>query len=217
MIFSILTLFPEMFSGPFSYSILKKAIDKKLLEIRFVNIRDFAADKHKTVDDTPYGGGLGMLMRVDVLYKALEASRCRFECKEKVILLDPKGKNFNQGMAKKLSSYDHLIIICGHYEGFDERIRKFVDQSISVGDFVQSGGEIPAMVITDAVARLVKGVLKREATEIETIPSKYHEYPQYTKPQEFMNLKVPKVLLSGNHEKITGWRIKHAKKINFND
>jgi len=201
-----------MLNGPFSYSILKKAQNKKYIDIRFINIRDFSNDKYQSVDDHPYGGGPGMIIRVDILHRAIMHARCKKKCHERIILLDPKGKTFDQFTAKKMSTYDHLILVCGHYEGVDERIKKYIDESISIGNYILTGGEIPAMVVTDAVSRLVDGVLNEESTKIESIPSLYYEYPQYTKPQIFKNQKVPSVLLSGNHQKIKKWRSAKSNK-----
>lgn len=204
---SVLTLFPEMFNGPFDYSIIKRARDKKVVEIKYVNIRDFGIGKHKIVDDKPYGGGKGMILRVDVLEKAITKTKDKKLAakNQKVILLDPHGKTFNQKMAKKLSHLQHLMLICGHYEGVDSRILNFIDKSISVGDFVATGGEIPAMLVIDAVIRLIKGTLKKEVTENESF-SPFLEYPQYTKPRIYKDLSVPEILVSGNHKKISGWR-----------
>lgn len=223
---SILTLFPEMFEGPFGYSILKHAVLKKLLEIEYVNIRNFGIGRHKIVDDRTYGGGVGMVMRVDVLQKAIEKTKChpptggKKKCKEKVVLLDPQGKVFKQKVAEELSKLDHLILVCSHYEGIDERIRNLVDLEISIGDYVLTGGEIPAMVLTDTIARLIPNVLgKVESNKNESFQNfstdkktTLLEYPQYTKPQEFQNKKVPEILLSGDHAKIKEWREKEALK-----
>jgi tRNA (guanine37-N1)-methyltransferase len=208
---SILTLFPEMFKGPFDSSIIKRAKEKKLLTIEYVNIRDFGIGKHKAVDDTPYGGGNGMVLRVDVLRKAIGETKNKNLNKneQKVVLLGAHGKTFSQKRAQSLSKLKHLIIICGHYEGFDERIKNFVDEEISIGDFILTGGEIPAMLITDAVSRLIKGVLKTGSAESESF-SPLLEYPQYTKPQEYENLSVPKILLSGNHKQVEDWRKKKS-------
>jgi tRNA (guanine37-N1)-methyltransferase len=203
-----------MFEGPFSHSIVKRAIDKKLIEINYVNLRDFGIGKHKLVDGTTYGGGKGMILRVDVLNNAIEKTKEKKYSKsqEKVILLSAHGKTFNQNIAKRYSKLKHLIIVCGHYEGFDERIKKFIDEEISIGDFILTGGEIPAMLIVDSVARLVRGVIKKQSREFESF-SPLLEYPQYTKPKIYKNLKVPQVLLSGNHQKILDWREKQSKKI----
>ncbi len=214
MTISVITLFPEMFKGPFDYSIIKRAIDKNLIRIKFVNLRGFGLGKHQTVDDTPYGGGMGMILRADVLLKAIEASKNKKikSDKQKVILLSAHGKKFDQKKAKEFSKLENLILICGHYEGFDERVKSFIDEEISVGDFVLTGGEIPAMLITDAVARLVSGVIKDDSANFESF-SPYLEYPQYTKPQIFEGMKVPEILLSGNHAKINEWRKKQSLKI----
>jgi tRNA (guanine37-N1)-methyltransferase len=211
---SILTLFPEMFAGPFDYSIVKNAKEKNLIDIDFVNIRDFGIGRHKTVDDTPYGGGHGMILRVDVLERAITQTRNEKLNKEnqKVVLLSPHGRTFNQKKALEFSNLKHLILICGHYEGLDERIKNFIDEEVSIGDFITTGGEIPAMLISDAVARLIKGVLKEGVTKSESF-SELLEYPQYTKPNSYKDLNVPPILLSGNHEKIKSWRENTSRKI----
>ncbi len=210
---TITSLFPEMFDGPFSHSIIKRAKEKGKINIEFINLRDFGLGKHKIVDDTPYGGGAGMILRVDVLVNAINhAKEKRIKGKQKVILLSPHGKTFNQKMAKRYSMLDHLILVCGHYEDFDARIRNFIDDEVSIGDYVLTGGEIPAMVITDSVARLVKGVLKDGVTDNESF-STYLEFSQFTKPENYKNINVPKVLLSGNHQKINAWRKNEALKI----
>ena len=199
---SVITLFPEMFLSPFNESIIKRAIEKKLIDLEFINIREFGIGKHKLVDDTPYGGGMGMVLRVDILHKAIEKVKVKNlnSKEEKIILLTAHGKTFNQVKAKNFSKLKHLILICGHYEGFDERIKKYID------------GEIPAMLIVDSVARLVKGVLSKGSLETESF-SPLLEYPQYTKPQEYEGLKVPEILLSGNHPKINQWRNEKSIKI----
>jgi len=214
---TILTLFPEVFSDIFSSSIIGKAVKKKLVKINPVNIRNFATDKHKSVDDRPYGGGLGMIMRVDVLEKAIAFSKLKsqnpnLKVREKIILLDPTGKIFNQAKAREYATLDHLILVCGHYEGVDARIHHFIDESISIGKYVLTGGEIPAMVITDAVTRLLPGVLsKKEATINESYTVDYLlEAPQYTRPSSYKGLKVPPVLLSGNHKEIAEWNKKQS-------
>lgn len=208
---SILTLFPEMFTGPFDNSIIKRAKEKKLLTLAYVNIRDFGIGKHKTVDDTPYGGGNGMILKVDILHQALEKTKNKKLAKneQKIVLLSAHGKTFNQKRAQNFAKLKHLIIICGHYEGFDERIKGFIDEEVSIGDFILTGGEIPAMLITDAVARLIKGVLRDGSVASESF-SPWLEYPQYTKPQEYNGLPVPKILLSGNHKQIEQWRKKKS-------
>ncbi|HSX40643.1 MAG TPA: tRNA (guanosine(37)-N1)-methyltransferase TrmD [Candidatus Saccharimonadales bacterium] len=214
---SILTLFPQMFDGPFAHSIVKRAQEQNLLEITFVNIRSFGIGTHKTVDDTPYGGGRGMILRVDVAAKAIAAAKDKKYKREHVVLLDARGKTFDQTKAKELSRFDHLILVCGHYEGVDERIRAFVDEEISIGDFILTGGEIPAMLITDALTRLLPGVLKDGVTQNESFslmdPTPLLEHPQYTKPQNFNDMSVPEVLLSGNHAEIETWRKKQSNSI----
>jgi tRNA (guanine37-N1)-methyltransferase len=208
MIISILTLFPDMFAGPFSASIVKRAMDKKRITITYINIRDFAVDAYKTVDGHPYGGGAGMILRVDVVDRALQHIK-----KGHSILLDAGGTPYTQSKAKELSTLDHIILICGHYEGVDHRIRSLVDEEISIGGYVLTGGEIPAMVLTDSIVRLIPGVLaKPEATIHESFTEPLLEYPQYTEPQLYKGLAVPPVLLSGNHKKIDDWRRNEAVK-----
>lgn len=211
---TILTLFPEMFKGPFEYSIVKRAKVKKIITIDIVNIRDFATDRHKSVDDRPYGGGAGMILRVDIVDKALQSVKRKGESKKsKTILLDPGGMPYTQRKARELSKIDHLILVCGHYEGIDERIRGLVDSEISIGDYVLTGGEIPAMVIVDSITRLLPGVLKkREATTFESFAGQHLllEYPQYTKPRVFKGKEVPEILTSGNHKNIETWKREHA-------
>ncbi len=198
-----------MFEGPFDHSIIKKAIEKKLVEIKYIDIRDFGIGKHKTVDNRPYGGGQGMILRVDVLARTIEAAKNKKLTKftQKVVLLDPHGGSFNQKKAKELSKLKHLILVCGHYEGFDDRINNFVDEVISIGDFILTGGEIPSMIVTDSVVRLIKGTFKENVTDIESF-SPYLEYPQYTKPRVYRKHSVPEILLSGNHREIEEWRKK---------
>lgn len=208
---SILTLFPEMFIGPFDYSIVKNAKEKKLVSVDFVNIRDFGVGPHKVVDDKPYGGGHGMILRVDVMEKAIAKTKEKNPdaSGQKVVLLSPHGKTFNQKKALEFASLKHLILICGHYEGVDDRVKKFIDEEVSIGNFIVTGGEIPAMLITDAVTRLIKGVLKEGVTSAESF-SQFLEYPQYTKPGSHKGLDVPPILLSGDHGKIKSWRDKIA-------
>jgi len=251
----ILTLFPKMFDGFLTESLIKRAIKNKIISINFWDLRKFATDKHQTVDDRPYGGGPGMVLRVDVIDKALlkvkrqkaKGKRKKKKEKRKIILLTPQGKVFNQKMAEKLSKFDHLILVCGHYEGFDERIRKLVDMEISIGDYVLTGGEIPAQVIIDSAVRLIPGVIgKKESLKQESFgnwelsrffPKNFSkgnrdsdiksrkignllEYPQYTKPEIYTpqsiqgkkEMRVPKILLSGNHQKINQWRYEQALK-----
>lgn len=208
---TILTLFPDMFKGPFDSSIIKRSLDNNLAEINYLNIRDFGLGSHKTVDDTPYGGGKGMILRVDVLSEAI--SRAKTDTVgEKVVLLTPTGEKYDQVKAKEFSKLKHLILVCGHYEGVDERVDSLVDEKVSIGDFVVTGGELPAMIIVDSVVRLLAGSLKEGVTEDESF-APYLEYPQYTKPQSFNGQEVPEVLLSGNHEKILDWRKSEALKL----
>jgi len=218
MKFSVITLFPEMFDSPFEHSIIKRALDKKIISIDLINLRDFGIGKHRIVDDRPYGGGAGMVLRADVVAKAIESIKLKTK-KEKIILITPQGKVFSQKEAVKLSKFDHLIFVLGHYEGFDERIRKMIDYEISIGDYILTGGELPAMVILDSVTRLLPKVLgKKESSEVESFKSfkkdnkevKLLEYPQYTRPEKFGRMKVPGVLLSGNHKKILEWRENEA-------
>lgn len=204
----ILTLFPEMFEGPFRESIIKIAQEKALVEINIHNLRDWAKGKHNQVDDKPYGGGKGMVLMIEPIYDALKELK---EKDTKVILLTPQGKVFSQERARALSKEKHLILIAGHYEGVDERIREnLVDEEISIGDYVLTGGELPAMVVSEAVARLVPGVLEHEATEVDSFNrvggKKVLEYPQYTRPKKFKDWEVPEILLSGDHKKIDRWR-----------
>jgi tRNA (guanine37-N1)-methyltransferase len=204
-----------MFEGPFSESIIGRAQNKRLLHIKIHNIRDYATDKHKTVDDKPYGGGAGMVMKVDVVDYALRDIKYKLKnSKLKSILLTPQGKIFNQKIAQQLSKIENLILICGHYEGFDERIRKLVDMEISIGDYILTGGEIPAMGLVDSITRLIPGVLgKEESSKEESFDAKnLLEYPHYTRPEVYEGLKVPKVLLSGDHEKIKSWRERESLK-----
>jgi tRNA (guanine37-N1)-methyltransferase len=206
----ILTLFPEMFQGPFAASILKRAADRGLLDIRLHNIRDWAHDKHRVVDDSPYGGGAGMVMKPEPVVAAIEAVRSLDDAEARVVLLSPGGRLFNQALAAELSKIPRLILVAGHYEGFDERIRNYVDDELSIGDYVLSGGELPAMVVADAVARLIPGVLGCGESHLEESHSPSAEglleYPHYTRPPEFRGQKVPDILLSGNHAAIARWR-----------
>ncbi len=206
MLVQILTLFPEMFAGPFSNSILKRAQEQKLVEFRFHNFRDFTTDKHRMVDDTPYGGGSGMVLKPEPIYRCLQSVRDGAPC-AKVILLTPQGTGFNQTIAAELAAAEHLILICGHYEGFDERIRSWVDLELSIGDYVLTGGELAAAVVSDAVVRLIPGVLGSEESAVrDSFTGHLLDFPQYTRPVEFEGLTVPEVLLSGHHAKIEEWR-----------
>ena len=211
MKFTILTLFPEMFDAV-KQSIIGRAVDKDLIKINLVNIRDFSENKHKKVDDTPYGGGAGMVMMPDVVYRAYLSIEDRKNAK--VIYLSPKGKTLNQKKVEKLSKEEHLILLCGHYEGIDQRVLdEIVDEEISIGDYVLTGGEIPAMVLVDSVSRYIDGVLKDESIKEESFSNGLLEYPQYTRPEVFIDKKVPEVLISGHHENIRKWREEQSLKI----
>ena len=226
---SIITLFPEMFSGVFDSSIIKRAQKEGKVSIELTNLRNFGIGRHSIVDDKPYGGGVGMVLRVDVVDNAIQSVKksppaggkgrppaARLPAgqgrQETVILLDPKGKVYNQQKAEELSRCSHLILVCGHYEGFDERVRHFTDESISIGDYVLSGGEIPAMVIAESVIRLIPEVLKKkEAVRVESFSQEgILEYPQYTRPRTYKGLSVPSVLLSGNQAEVEKTRKAHA-------
>ncbi len=210
MKFDVLTLFPEMFE-PLRQSIIGKATEKKLIDLNFINIRDFSKDKHKKVDDTPYGGGAGMVMRPDVVYEAYQSVK---EDKAKVIYMSPQGKTLNQQMIEDLSKESHLIILCGHYEGIDQRVLdEMVEEEISIGDYVLTGGEIPAMVLIDSVSRYVEGVLKRDSIQEESFSNGLLEYPQYTRPEIFNGKAVPEILLSGHHQNIEKWRKERSLEI----
>ena len=203
MKFDVLTLFPEMFSS-LEQSIIGRAVENEQISINLINIRDFSTDKHKKVDDTPYGGGAGMVMMPDVVYRAYESLE---NSDAKVIYMSPKGKTLNQEKVEELSKENHLIILCGHYEGIDQRVLdKIADEEISIGDYVLTGGEIPAMVLIDSVSRYVKGVLKEDSIKEESFSNGLLEYPQYTRPEIFQGERVPEVLLSGNHQEIDKWR-----------
>ncbi len=205
----ILTLFPEMFT-PLSTSILKRAREKRLIEINVIDIRDYTLDKHKKCDDTPFGGGAGMVMMAQPIVSAIEAIDPNHEALR--IFTSPKGKTFKQQMVVELSKFDRLLILCGHYEGVDQRALDLcIDQEISVGDYVLTGGEIPAMAITDAVCRYVEGVINQESLKQESFANGTLEYPQYTKPQDFRGLKVPEVLTSGNHGEVDKWREEQSR------
>ena len=202
----ILTLFPAMFSGPFSESIVKRAVDQGLVEISIYNIRDYTSDKHHVVDDSPYGGGPGMVLKPEPIFKAVEA--VIGETGMPVILLTPQGKLFSHQVAEELAQNEEMMLVCGHYEGVDERVREhLVTDEISIGDYILSGGELAAMVVVDAVVRQVPGVLgSEESVEDDSHAKGLLEYPQYTRPQSFHNWEVPEVLLSGNHAEIARWR-----------
>ena len=227
---SIITLFPSMIAGFMNESILKRAQEKKLVGIEVINLRDFAIDDYGTVDDRPYGGGAGMVLRVDVIHKALlhviptgvEGSLgFARDDRQKIILTSARGKTYKQSIVQEYSKLDHLIIIAGHYEGVDERVLEYVDEEISVGDYVLTGGELPACIIADSITRLIPGVLKKEeATQLESF-SKIDgktllEYPQYTRPEIFEGKRVPEILLSGNHKNVDDWRKEQALQITKN-
>jgi tRNA (guanine37-N1)-methyltransferase len=229
MKFDIITIFPEIFDSYFSESLIKRALDKGLFKIKIHNLRKWANDKHKTVDDRPFGGGLGMVMKVEPIYKAIEeikrTKRLSIK-KRKIILFSPRGKKFNQKMAYQFSKLDNLIMICGRYEGVDERVARYIaDETISIGDYDLMGGELPAMVVIETVARLIPGVLGKPQLLKERITKGkgFIEYPQYTRPPQFFPEKfgrarpkvwqVPKVLLSGHHKKIQEWHRKYGKTI----
>lgn len=206
MVFEVLTLFPEFFTTPLRQSVVGKAIAKGVLSVSTRNIRDYAFDKHKTTDDSPYGGGHGMVMKAEPIVGAIEAAKAVMP-DAAVILTTPQGERLTQKVVSELSGLPGLIIVCGRYEGFDERIRAFADREISIGDYVLSGGEIPALAIIDSVARLIPGVLgEPESSETDSFSAGLLEYPQYTRPEEFRGMRVPEVLLSGNHANIEKWR-----------
>ena len=203
MKFDVLTLFPEMFE-PLNKSIIGKAIEKDLININLVNIRDFSKNKHKKVDDTPYGGGAGMVIRPDVVYDAYQSVKTEGT---KVIYMSPQGKVLDQKKVVELSKEEHLILLCGHYEGIDQRVLdEIVDEEISIGDYILTGGELPAMVLIDSVSRYVEGVISEESTNEESFSNNLLEYPQYTRPEVFNGTVVPDVLVSGHHENIRKWR-----------
>lgn len=204
----ILTLFPEMFISPLNASIVKRAQEKGKVIINLVNIRDYAGNKHGQVDDYPYGGGAGMVMKPDVVVRAIESVKNEDSW---VVYMSPRGKTLNQGKVRELAGKPHLVLLCGHYEGIDERALDFIDEEISIGDYVLTGGELPALVVVDAVVRLIPGVLGDErSSEDESFSHGLLEYPQYTRPSVFRNQKVPEVLLSGHHENIRLWRKKQS-------
>ena len=213
MLISIISIFPGLFQSVFAESIIKRAQEKGLLEISIYDLRDFSEDKHRRVDDYPYGGGAGMVMKPEPFFKAVRAIRERSPVKGKAILMSPQGLRLTQDKLKELSKEKHLIILCGHYEGIDERVRAYLaDEEISIGDYILTGGEIPAMVLVDALARLIPGVLSTSSLEEESFACGLLEYPQYTRPQEYEGMCVPEILLSGDHEKIRQWRYEEALK-----
>jgi tRNA (guanine37-N1)-methyltransferase len=213
----ILTLFPEMFEGPFAASIVARAQQAGLIEIRLRNIRDFAHDRHRTADDTPYGGGAGMVMKVEPLVEAIEATRADGAQRglagaSRVVYLTPQGQPYDQATARRFSQLGHLILVCGHYEGIDERVRELaVDEEISIGDYVLTGGELPAMVIVDSIVRLLPGAVGNPDSIVrESFGDGVFDYPHYTRPEEYRGLRVPEVLLSGHHAEIERWRRREA-------
>ena len=212
---NIITIFPDMFTAPFNHSIMKRAQEKKLLTIETVNPRDFAQDKHQMVDDYPFGGGAGMVLKPEPMFAAVESLKT--SGKKRVLLMCPSGQPFTQEKAKELAQYDELIFLCGHYEGFDARITdNLVDEAISIGDYVLTGGEIPAMVVIDAVARMLNGVLGSGESAIgDSFYNGLLEYPQYTRPLEIRGMSVPEILLSGDHAKIKKWRHNESLKKTF--
>ena len=206
----IVTLFPKMFESPFAESILKRAIGNKIIEIEIINLRDYANDSYKTVDDKPFGGGVGMLLKVDVV------ARCLEKINGHKILMSARGKRFKQEKAEELAKYEELVFVCGHYEGVDQRIAdNLVDEEISIGDFVTTGGELPTMTIVDSIVRLLPGVLgKDKSSNEESFSKKLNrkiEYPQYTRPAEYKGWKVPEVLMSGDPKKIKEWQLEQQK------
>jgi tRNA (guanine37-N1)-methyltransferase len=214
----IITIFPEIFTPILNTSILKRAQEKGKVQIKVHDLRDYTLDKHRKVDDRPFGGGSGMVMGIEPIFRAVEAIKEKnpriAKLKSRVILLSPQGKKLNQGLAKKLADYKHLILICGHYEGVDERVREnIVDEEISIGDYILTGGELPAMVLLDCLVRLVPGVLgDKNSLNFESFEGNLLEYSQYTRPSNFRGMTVPAILLSGDHSKIESWRKKQALK-----
>ena len=210
---NILTIFPDMFKGPFSESILKKAQEKGLIKINLIDLRDFATDKHKTVDDYSYGGGPGMVLKPQPIWDAVKViQEEEIPLHLKIIITSAQGKIFNQEMAKDLSKEKRLLIICGRYEGIDERIPQLLDaEEVSVGNFVVSGGELPAMLMVDVISRMIPGVLGKEESMVnDSFYNEYLDFPHYTRPDEFKGFKVPEILLSGNHKEIEKWRRKQS-------
>ena len=216
--FDIITIFPNIFDSYFQTSIIARAQKSGLIKINIHNLRNWTTDKHKTVDDRPYGGGPGMILKIEPIYKALRSLSKAKDKKQKIILLTPRGKQFDQKMAKRLAKMKRIILVCGRYEGVDERVSKFVNEEISIGPYILTGGEIPAMIITDAVTRLIPKVIKPDSLKEESFSQLTNiEYPQYTRPEvltfkdkysRIKKLKVPKILLSGNHQAIKKWRLK---------
>ncbi len=206
----ILTLFPEMYEGFLTESIIKRAIDKELVEINLINFRDYSPLNNRQVDDTVYGGGAGMLLRIEPIYYALKAIK---KDNSHVILLSPEGYVYNQEKAYKLVKKEHIIIICGHYEGFDERVKELVDEVVSIGKYILTGGEIPSMAITDSLVRLIPGAINENSLKDESFNEGYYDYPKYTKPALFKDMEVPLVLQSGDHKQIAKWREENRKRV----
>jgi len=210
----ILTLFPNMVKGPLKESILKRAQKKRLVRINVLDIRSFTHNRHRTADDAPYGGGAGMVLKPELIFEAVEFIKSKVQnprSKAKVILMTPQGERFDQGMAKRMAKEKHLIFICGHYEGIDERVKRIVTDEISIGDYVLTGGELASLVVIDALVRLIPGVLGKEESIIcDSFYSGLLDYPHYTRPEEYRKMRVPSVLLSGNHERIARWKRKEA-------
>ena len=205
MHFEIVTLFPELFDSPLKASLIGKAIETGILRVDFTSPRDFGLGKHRQVDDTPYGGGLGMVMKPEPLVAAIESAESRGPCWK--VLLTPQGRPFDQDAARRLATHHRLMLVCGRYEGVDERVRSAVDEELTIGDYVLTGGELGALVVIDAVARLIPGVLGKDASaDEESFSEGLLEYPQYTRPPEFRGQTIPEVLISGNHERIRKWR-----------
>ena len=206
MRFDILTLFPDMFSSPLNESVLKRAQEKGIIEIGVHNIRDYTSDRHRVADDYPYGGGRGMVMKPEPVIRGIESLKSPVE-ESRVVLMTPQGERFHQEYASRLCKLPHIIIVCGRYEGIDERVREYVDEDISIGDYILSGGELPAMVLLDCISRLIPGVLGNpRSADDESFCNGLLESPQYTRPREYRGLEVPDVLLSGDHQKISRWR-----------
>lgn len=203
----VLTLFPNIFNGFISESIMKKAIDNKIVEINFIDYRNFSNNKHNKVDDTPYGGGNGMVLQIEPIYNALNSVKTKDST---VILMTPQGIKYDQKVALDLKNKEHLIFICGHYEGYDERIRSLVDMEISIGDYVLTNGEIPSMAVIDSVVRLLDNVIASDSHIYDSFNYWRLEHPHYTKPAKFLNMEVPEVLLNGNHKEINNWRLKES-------
>ena len=210
---SIISLFPEMFTGFIETSIIKKAVLKEIVSLDVIDMRSFTQDKHNRVDDSPYGGGAGLVLMCQPVVDAIESVKTK---DSKVIMMTPQGKQFSQGLAYDLASESHLILLCGHYEGFDERIRAYVDMEMSIGDYVLTGGELAAMVISDAVIRLVEGVITQESHEEDSFSDGLLEYPHYTRPQEYRGVEVPEVLTSGHHDNVRKFRLKESIRRTYN-